>query len=96
MNASHGSWVKGLVGHMGHESLSLTHLQLCLQVCQIRRNRISQNNGLYKFALVRLLLCVILFYTLAHLWMQSCILCMHVSSNVFILLYHRFSKGGYW
>ena len=60
MNASHGSWVKGLVGHMGHESLSLTHLQLCLQVCQIRRNRIGQNNGLVN--LHWLDYCFVLFY----------------------------------
>ena len=60
MNASHGSWVKGLVGHMGHESLSPTHLQLCLQVCQIRRNRIGQNNGLVN--LHWLDYCFVLFY----------------------------------
>ena len=56
----HGSWVKGLVGHMGHKSLSLTHLQLCLQVCQIRRNRIGQNNGLVN--LHWLDYCFVLFY----------------------------------
>ena len=55
-----GAWVKGLVGHMGHESLSLTHLQLCLQVCQIRRNRIGQNNGLVN--LHWLDYCFVLFY----------------------------------
>ena len=52
--------VKGLVGHMGHESLSLTHLSSDLQVCQIRRNPFPDQRDQFALVMQLTLCCFIL------------------------------------